>query len=89
MGDQEGVEDPEVERLKRVQKIRERQKGSEQQGVLGRIGAVGGTEAAAGGWEAVRSPGVQPRHTLPDEFKGEVTRGGRSHSNTEGARRLV
>jgi hypothetical protein len=67
MGDQEGVEDPEVERLRKVKEAKERQM---------RIGAVGGTEAAGGGWEAVRSPGVQPRHTLPEEFRGEVRRGG-------------
>lgn len=86
MGDQEGVEDPEVERLKRVKEIRERQQAT---GVMGRVGAVGGTEAAGGGWEAVRSPGVQPRHTLPDEFKGEVLRGGKDDTRTEGATRLV
>jgi hypothetical protein len=68
MGDQEGVEDPEIERLKKVEELRKRKQQES------RVGAVGGTEGLGGGWETVRSPGVQPPSTMPAEFRGEVER---------------
>ncbi|KAH8083051.1 hypothetical protein HD553DRAFT_324645 [Filobasidium floriforme] len=75
MGDQEGVEDPEVERLRKVKEARERKEKEKKQQNWGRLGAVGGTEGLAGGWETVRSPGVQPPSTMPEAFRGEMARG--------------
>ena len=63
--DQDRVEDPEIERNRKMQETKER-----------RLGAVGGgTNALGGGWESVRSPGVQPPSTMPPEFRGEVQKG--------------
>lgn len=81
------MQDPEVALLLKKREAKEAKEEKERT----RVGAVGGTEGLAGGWETVRSPGVQPRHTMPPEFRGEVRRGQEvdEPSHQERERRLV